>query len=113
MNRFIRNTGFYLLIFLVTVGIVQFFIGKNETAKDYNYNQLVQTEGKRGGESGPEIRSVDVYVPTSAVDGCQILEDPAVAEEQIMEGRGPVERRDEILCLPIFTFDKTKLGIWV
>ncbi|WP_027086667.1 ATP-dependent zinc metalloprotease FtsH [Cohnella panacarvi] len=43
MNRFIRNTGFYLLIFLVTVGIVQFFIGKNETAKDYNYNQLVQT----------------------------------------------------------------------
>jgi len=43
MNRFIRNTGFYLLIFLVTVGIVQFFIGKGETAKDYNYNQLVQT----------------------------------------------------------------------
>ena len=28
MNRFIRNTGFYLLIFLVTVGIVQFFISK-------------------------------------------------------------------------------------
>jgi len=24
MNRIIRNTGFYLLIFLVTVGIVQF-----------------------------------------------------------------------------------------
>ncbi|MFD0674808.1 ATP-dependent zinc metalloprotease FtsH [Cohnella sp. GCM10027633] len=43
MNRFIRNTGFYLLIFLVTVGIVQFFIGKNETTKDLNYNQLVQT----------------------------------------------------------------------
>jgi len=43
MNRFIRNTGFYLLIFLVTVGIVQFFIGKNETAKELNYNQIVQT----------------------------------------------------------------------
>lgn len=42
MNRFIRNTGFYLLIFLVTVGIVQFFIGKNETTKELNYNEIVQ-----------------------------------------------------------------------
>jgi cell division protease FtsH len=42
MNRFIRNTGFYLLIFLVTVGIVQFFIGKNETTEELNYNQIVQ-----------------------------------------------------------------------
>lgn len=43
MNRFIRNTGFYLLIFLVTVGIVQFFIGKNETTKELSYSELVQT----------------------------------------------------------------------
>jgi cell division protease FtsH len=42
MNRFIRNTGFYLLIFLVTVGIVQFFIGKNPTTKELNYNEIVQ-----------------------------------------------------------------------
>ncbi|QJD85878.1 ATP-dependent zinc metalloprotease FtsH [Cohnella herbarum] len=42
MNRFIRNTGFYLLIFLVTVGIVQFFIGKNETTKALNYNEIMQ-----------------------------------------------------------------------
>ncbi|WP_373233010.1 ATP-dependent zinc metalloprotease FtsH [Cohnella sp.] len=42
MNRFIRNTGFYLLIFLVTVGIVQFFIGKNETTEELNYNEIVQ-----------------------------------------------------------------------
>ncbi|WP_256762285.1 ATP-dependent zinc metalloprotease FtsH [Cohnella sp. WQ 127256] len=41
MNRFIRNTGFYLLIFLVTVGIVQFFIGKQDTTKELNYNELV------------------------------------------------------------------------
>ncbi|TVX95811.1 ATP-dependent zinc metalloprotease FtsH [Cohnella terricola] len=42
MNRFIRNTGFYLLIFLVTVGIVQFFIGKQDTTKEYSYNELVK-----------------------------------------------------------------------
>jgi len=42
MNRFIRNTGFYLLIFLVTVGIVQFFIGKQDTTKELSYNELVK-----------------------------------------------------------------------
>jgi len=41
MNRIIRNTGFYLLIFLVTVGIVQFFISKSETTEELNYNQLI------------------------------------------------------------------------
>ncbi|MBB6733355.1 ATP-dependent zinc metalloprotease FtsH [Cohnella zeiphila] len=41
MNRIIRNTGFYLLIFLVTVGIVQFFIKQSETTEELNYNQLV------------------------------------------------------------------------
>ncbi|MFC5704251.1 ATP-dependent zinc metalloprotease FtsH [Cohnella faecalis] len=42
MNRIIRNTGFYLLIFLVTVGIVQFFISKNETTEELSYSQLVK-----------------------------------------------------------------------
>ncbi|WP_239619008.1 ATP-dependent zinc metalloprotease FtsH [Cohnella mopanensis] len=42
MNRFIRNTGFYLLIFLVTVGIVQFFIGKNETTKELSYSEIIK-----------------------------------------------------------------------
>jgi len=41
MNRIIRNTGFYLLIFLVTVGIVQFFISKNETTEGLTYNELL------------------------------------------------------------------------
>ncbi|MBB6669585.1 ATP-dependent zinc metalloprotease FtsH [Cohnella nanjingensis] len=43
MNRIIRNTGFYLLIFLVTVGIVQFFISKNETAEPLTYNKIIES----------------------------------------------------------------------
>ena len=31
MNRIIRNTGFYLIIFLVTVGIFQFISSQNDT----------------------------------------------------------------------------------
>lgn len=32
MNRFIRNSGFYLILFLVVVGIVQFVSNGNEAA---------------------------------------------------------------------------------
>src|SRR5690606_8250523 len=42
MNRIIRNTGFYLLIFLVTVGIVQFISNQNDTTEELPYDQLRQ-----------------------------------------------------------------------
>jgi cell division protease FtsH len=51
MNRIIRNTGFYLLIFLVTVGIVQFFINKQETTEEVNYNKIMQIIEQGNAES--------------------------------------------------------------
>lgn len=42
MNRFIRNTGFYLIIFLVTIGIFKFISDKNETTIEIRYDQLQQ-----------------------------------------------------------------------
>ncbi len=40
MNRIIRNTGFYLIIFLVTVGIFQFISGQNDTKVELRYDEL-------------------------------------------------------------------------
>lgn len=40
MNRFIRNTGFYLIIFLVTVGIVSFISGQNDHKEELTYDQF-------------------------------------------------------------------------
>ncbi|MBD2848411.1 ATP-dependent zinc metalloprotease FtsH [Paenibacillus sp. IB182496] len=40
MNRIIRNTGFYLLIFLVTVGIVQIITRSNDTTVELRYDEL-------------------------------------------------------------------------
>ncbi|XEC94964.1 ATP-dependent zinc metalloprotease FtsH [Paenibacillus tarimensis] len=40
MNRIIRNTGFYLLIFLVTVGIVQFISNSNDTTVNLRYDEF-------------------------------------------------------------------------
>ncbi|OXM14583.1 ATP-dependent zinc metalloprotease FtsH [Paenibacillus herberti] len=42
MNRIIRNTGFYLLIFLVTVGIVQFISGQDEKTQKILYSEFRQ-----------------------------------------------------------------------
>ncbi|MDM5335978.1 ATP-dependent zinc metalloprotease FtsH [Fictibacillus enclensis] len=42
MNRIFRNTIFYLLIFLVVVGVVSFFNGTNNEVKKIRYDQLTQ-----------------------------------------------------------------------
>ncbi|CAM4307199.1 ATP-dependent zinc metalloprotease FtsH [Paenibacillus alkaliterrae] len=40
MNRIIRNTGFYLIIFLVTVGIFQFISSQNDPNVELRYDEL-------------------------------------------------------------------------
>lgn len=40
MNRIIRNTGFYLIIFLVTVGVFQYISGQGDTAKPLRYDEF-------------------------------------------------------------------------
>ncbi|QHW32130.1 ATP-dependent metallopeptidase FtsH/Yme1/Tma family protein [Paenibacillus rhizovicinus] len=40
MNRIIRNTGFYLIIFLVTVGIFQFISSQNDSSTGLSYDQF-------------------------------------------------------------------------
>ncbi|RKD22783.1 cell division protein FtsH [Ammoniphilus oxalaticus] len=42
MNRFFRNTGFYLLIFLVTVGIVNFIANQGTETSKMPYNDFRQ-----------------------------------------------------------------------
>lgn len=42
MNRFIRNSGFYLILFLVVVGIVQFLNSGNEATVTPRYDELRQ-----------------------------------------------------------------------
>ncbi|MBO1004705.1 ATP-dependent zinc metalloprotease FtsH [Pseudogracilibacillus auburnensis] len=41
MNRIFRNTIFYLLIFLVLIGIVSYFNNNNETTENISYNDFV------------------------------------------------------------------------
>ena len=41
MNRIFRNTIFYLLIFLVIIGVVSFFQGNNQPTKELTYNEFI------------------------------------------------------------------------
>ncbi|MFE5324440.1 ATP-dependent zinc metalloprotease FtsH [Paenibacillus sp. NPDC056579] len=51
MNRIIRNTGFYLLIFLVTVGIVHFISTQNDQKDVISYDKLRQALIEKNVES--------------------------------------------------------------
>ncbi|MDQ0340657.1 cell division protease FtsH [Caldalkalibacillus uzonensis] len=42
MSRFFRNTAFYLLIFLVVVGLFSFLSDNREEAQEINYHQFIQ-----------------------------------------------------------------------
>ena len=41
MNRIFRNTIFYLLIFLVIIGVVSFFNGGNEPTDNISYDKFI------------------------------------------------------------------------
>ncbi|MFE8704052.1 ATP-dependent zinc metalloprotease FtsH [Cytobacillus sp. FJAT-54145] len=41
MNRIFRNTIFYLLIFLVIIGVVSFFNGNNEPTENITYDEFI------------------------------------------------------------------------
>lgn len=62
MNRFIRNSGFYLILFLVVVGIVQFVTNGNEVADTPRYDQLRQ-----------EIKADNIKEITAQFDGYAYL----------------------------------------
>jgi cell division protease FtsH len=51
MNRIIRNTGFYLLIFLVTVGIVHFISTQNDQKDVISYDKFRQAVESKNVES--------------------------------------------------------------
>ncbi|MEY9096821.1 ATP-dependent zinc metalloprotease FtsH [Paenibacillus sp. RC84] len=87
MNRFIRNTGFYLLIFLVTVGIVHFISTQNDQKEAITYNQFRQ-----------ELTSKNVEKLQIKVDGGTYLingqyKNPKAADKSTFVTRGPFDSR--------------------
>jgi cell division protease FtsH len=60
MNRILRNTGFYLLIFLVVIGIVRFISSQNELEQTIHYSQFRQQleDTAKPNATGNKIKSI-------------------------------------------------------
>ena len=92
MNRIIRNTGFYLIIFLVTVGIFQFISSQNDTTVGLRYDEL-----RAAVESGNvKELSVKYENQTYFVSG-KYKTKPAGAESDQFVSRVSVKAEEKIL----------------
>ncbi|MFC0216108.1 ATP-dependent zinc metalloprotease FtsH [Paenibacillus chartarius] len=87
MNRIIRNTGFYLLIFLVTVGIVHFISQQNEQKVQISYDQFLKELDKQNVDSV----SIKFDGYTYLINGK--YKTPESPEKKNFFTRGPAEER--------------------
>ncbi|NEW09576.1 ATP-dependent metallopeptidase FtsH/Yme1/Tma family protein [Paenibacillus sp. SYP-B3998] len=86
MNRIIRNTGFYLLIFLVTVGIVHFISTQNEQKELITYDKFRQAVINKNVES--VNLKFDGY--TYLIKG-KYINPPSGADKKSFETHAPYE----------------------
>ncbi|MFC5452633.1 ATP-dependent zinc metalloprotease FtsH [Paenibacillus aestuarii] len=86
MNRIIRNTGFYLLIFLVTVGIVHFISTQNEQKELITYDKFRQAVINKNVES--VTLKFDGY--TYLIKG-KYINPPSGADKKSFETHAPFE----------------------
>lgn len=86
MNRIIRNTGFYLLIFLVTVGIVHFISTQNEQKELITYDKFRQAVVNKNVES--VTLKFDGY--TYLIKG-KYINPPSGADKKSFETHAPYE----------------------
>ncbi|MEK8133000.1 ATP-dependent zinc metalloprotease FtsH [Paenibacillus filicis] len=88
MNRIIRNTGFYLLIFLVTVGIVHFISTQNDQKSVISYGDLrVQLQNKN-------VDSIIIKYDAQTYLVRGTLKNADTPEKKNFEARAPYEQGD-------------------
>jgi cell division protease FtsH len=104
MNRILRNTGFYLLIFLVVIGIVRFISAQNDMETIVNYNTfrddlrnqkiekvVVKPEGYTYVITGKYLDSTKTFKTRAPLSErvIELIEENKVADEQYekMEGQ--------------------------
>jgi cell division protease FtsH len=112
MNRIIRNTGFYLLIFLVTVGIVHFISQQNDQKDLITYDKFRQAVLDKNVKS--VALQFDGY--TYRVNGEYIT--PPSADKKMFETHAPFEERVinliEANGVPTEEYQKMKTdSVWI
>lgn len=90
MNRVLRNTGFYLLIFLVVIGIVRFISTQNDMESSITYSQFRQEllNTTKPNATGNKIKSV-----TMKPDGITYLVRGSYESGATFKTRAPLSDR--------------------
>lgn len=68
MNKFLRNVGFYLLIILIAISIIDYFSGRNTAKQEVNYTAFLQQVDMG---TVKEVTIVDDVVKGSLTDGTE------------------------------------------
>ena len=68
MNKFLRNVGFYLLIILIAISVIDYFSTRNTTKQEINYTEFLQQVDK--GEVS-KVTIVDNVVKGTLADGTE------------------------------------------
>jgi len=113
MKRFIRNTGYYLIIFLVTIGIYNYISNTGDTSKPLRYDELVTAI-----ESGNVAELVLKYEDQSYLVTGKYSQVPADDSSQSFTSRAGVSslgQLEELRQEYGFTLEYTKMktpGFW-
>jgi len=67
MNKFFRTTGFYMLIFLVVIGIVKYISSQNDVEQSLTYSQLRTALSQASSASTPDDKKISKI--TTQFDG--------------------------------------------
>ena len=68
MNKFLRNVGFYLLIILIAISVIDYFSTRNTTKQEINYTEFLQQVDK--GEVS-KVTIVDNVIKGTLADGTE------------------------------------------
>jgi len=82
MNKFLRNVGFYLLIILIAISIIDYFSAKNTTKQEINYTEFLHQVDAQGVE---KVTITDNVIHGKLADGTEFVtvtpDDPNLIKE--------------------------------
>ncbi|WP_135555208.1 ATP-dependent zinc metalloprotease FtsH [Paenibacillus cymbidii] len=86
MNRILRNTGFYLLIFLVVIGIVRFISAQNEMEDQITYTQFREYLKNTETQSG-DLKIKELYIKPEGLT--YVIKGKYVGDNRSFKTRAP------------------------
>jgi len=103
MNRIFRNTIFYLLIFLVVIGVVSFFNGNNQRTEQMSYDSFMahlENGNVKSMEMRPERGVYEIRGQLRTYDEDQYFSTYVVNSDRVLDRIDEAARRAKVEVMP-------------